>query len=324
MTVNPDDRPATDVDPRWLRAFLAVAEERHFGRAAARLSMGQPSLSRHVQQLERVLGIKLFDRASHGVTLTEAGRLIRPKAEDVLAQNARLWSTAQAYVSASRSAMTVAAPLPGPAGGLLAEAIRRFRAGSGHAQIAVLDLADGEQAGALAQHRVDAVLTWGQLPLTGLAGEALIEEPVTGVVGVRHPLASAPQLPWSALAEDSLLFPVQERQHCWSVLRASAERAGTVLDPVPTAPAAVLDLVAGGLGCSAVPASQSLGASPELAFVRLPELSVTMSVVWRQADPSPAVTAFVAACRAAAAILTRTRPDIWTAARPAAERAGTT
>ncbi|MGV9355401.1 LysR family transcriptional regulator [Streptomyces misionensis] len=314
--VTGDGRSAGDVDPRWLRAFLAVAQERHFGRAAARLSMGQPSLSRHVQQLERALGLTLFHRAPHGVTLTEAGRLIRPQAEDVLAQNARLWSTAQAYASAAQSAMTVAAPLPGPAGGLLAEAIRRFRADRGQAQVSVLDLADEEQAGALAQHRVDAVLTWGHTSLAGLTGEALVEEPVTGVVGARHPLASASLMPWSALAGESLLFPVRERQHCWSVLRAGAESAGAVLNPVPTAPAAVLDLVAGGLGCSAVPASQSLGASSGLAFVRLPGLSVTMSVMWRQADRSPAVSAFVAACRAAAAFLTRTRPDIWTAARP--------
>ncbi|WP_030752008.1 LysR family transcriptional regulator [Streptomyces sp. NRRL S-31] len=311
MTAAGDPRPGPDVDPRWLRAFLAVAQERHFGRAAARLSMGQPSLSRHVQQLERALGIQLFHRSPHGVTLTEAGRLVLPDAESMLAQQSRLLRIARAYTDTARSALTVAAPLPSAAGGLLAEAIRRFQITRRHARIAVLDLSDEEQAGALAQHRVDAVLTWGQPAPAGLAAQPLVEEPVMGVVDAGHPLAGEALMPWSALAETALLFPVRERQHCWSVLSATANAAGTELNPVPTAPAAVLDLVAGGLGSSAVPASQSLGVSSRLAFVRLPELSVRMSVMWRQEDRSAAVSAFVAACRSAAVHLTRIHPDIW-------------
>ncbi|WP_331728154.1 LysR family transcriptional regulator [Streptomyces sp. NBC_01176] len=311
MTAAGDPRPGLDVNPRWLRAFLAVAQERHFGRAAALLSMGQPSLSRHVQQLERALGVQLFHRAAHGATLTEAGRLVLPDAENMLAQQSRLLWTARTYASTARSALTVAAPLPSAAGGLLAEAILRFRVARGHARVAVLDLGDEEQAGALVQHRVDAVLTWGQPPLAGLAAEPLVEEPVMGVVDAGHPLACDTLMPWSALAEDPLLFPVRERQYCWSVLSARANAAGTELNPVPTAPTAALALVAAGLGSSVVPASQGLDVSSRLAFVRLPELSVRMSVMWRQADQSAAVSAFVAACRSAATHLTRTRPDIW-------------
>ncbi|MFQ6147107.1 LysR family transcriptional regulator [Streptomyces seoulensis] len=317
-----EQRLGADPDPRWLRAFLAVAQERHFGRAAARLTIGQPSLSRQVQQLERVLGVVLFHRTPHGVTLTDAGHALIPEAGELLSLNARLVRTARTYRgSAHPATVTVAAPLPSPAGGLLAEAIRLIRDGGRPARTAVVDLFDEEQPGALAQRRVDAVLTWGQPALAGLAGEALVEEAQYAVVANGHRLAGADHMPWSVLAEEPLLFPVRERRHCWIRLRDAAARAGSELTPVPTAPAAVLDLVAGGLGCSVVPASFRLGSCPKVAFVPLPGVPVRLSVMWRQADRSPAVAAFVTACRSAAAALTAARPDIWTAPRPESPRA---
>ncbi|WP_424872040.1 LysR family substrate-binding domain-containing protein [Streptomyces sp. SAI-229] len=250
------------------------------------------------------------------MTLTDVGRLIRPEAEGVLAQNSHLLRTARTHTARSRSLLTVAAPLPSPAGGLLSEAIRRFRSGRERPQTAVVDLVDEEQAGALAKRQVDVVLTWSRPRLPGLAGEALVEEPVDVLFAAQHPLASAPHTTVSALADEPLLFPVRERRHCWQLLRGAADTVRTELNPVPTAPAAVLDLVASGLGCSVVPASLRLSASPELAFVPLRGLSARMSVVWRETDPSPAVTAFIAACRSAAAALIHARPDIWSAPRP--------
>ncbi|MGC0379702.1 LysR family transcriptional regulator [Streptomyces sp. SAI-229] len=317
-----DRQLADDLDPRLLRAFLALAAEGHFGRAAARLSIAQPSLSRQVQQLERTLGVPLFHRTPHGTALTDAGRLIRPQAESVLAQNARLMQIARDRAGLSPSVLTVAAPLPSPAGGLLSEAIHRFRDGREQARIAVLDLSDGDRTSALAQHRVDAVLTWGGPDLPGLAAEELVREPVHGLVTAGHPLEGAQQMPLSALADGPLLFPVEERWHCWAGLRDAAAAARIRLEPVPTAPAAVLDLVADGLGCSAVPASLRLSPSPDLAFVPLPGLSVLMSVMWRRTDDSPAVAAFVAACKSAATELIRKRPDIWSDPRQAEKNPG--
>ena len=65
-----------DIEVRLVRSFLAVAEELHFSRAAERLNLSQPALSRQVRDLERRIGTELFVRATRSVTLTESGALL--------------------------------------------------------------------------------------------------------------------------------------------------------------------------------------------------------------------------------------------------------
>ena len=80
-----------DVHGRDLRYFVAVAEELHFTRAAERLFVSQPALSKQIRSLERQLGAELFVRDRHGVTLTPAGAVLLPYARDVLGAAGHHW-----------------------------------------------------------------------------------------------------------------------------------------------------------------------------------------------------------------------------------------
>src|SRR6201995_2144017 len=92
MTDSPS--PAADLDLRLVRYFVAVADHRHFGRAAAALRVAQPSLSRQIRRLEQQIGVRLFDRTPQSTRLTEAGEVFLPRAKALLRAAAQ--ATAQA------------------------------------------------------------------------------------------------------------------------------------------------------------------------------------------------------------------------------------
>jgi len=304
-------RPAGDVDPRLLRAFVTVAEEGNFGRAASRLAVAQPALSRQVQQLERRLGVVLLERTATGSTPTAVGRRLLPEVRQVLAQQDRLLRVV-ADCAAGESVVRVAAPMPAPAGGLLTETVRAFREAAGTVRVEVLDVADHLQAQAVRDGRADVALSWSAEGADGLRVRALLEEDTVALVAADHALASAEVMSLAEFGAQVLLFPVAERQHCWRQVQASAEEVGVVLDPVPTAPSAVLDLVASGLGVSAVPASFGRQARPGLAFVPVVGLRRSRtSLLTRRDEQDPAVLAFVATACAAARALTAVTAGPW-------------
>ncbi|MFQ6147081.1 LysR family transcriptional regulator [Streptomyces seoulensis] len=294
-----------------LRAFLAVAAEEHFGNAADRLRIAQSALSRQVQQLERLLGAVLFERTPRGAVLTGAGRLIVPHAERALAQNRRIVHAARSAAQGGDAVLTVSAPLPGPPGGLLAETLGRFREARPDVRVSVIGLDDGDESAALAEGRVDAVLTWDGSAAVGCTREILVEEHTSALLAREHPRAQAAQLTVRDLAGDSFLFPLRERGHCWEQVRAAARAARTELTVIPTAPSAVADLVAAGLGVSAVPSSFRFAAHPGVVHVPMPGLFNRMNVMWRGDDDSSMVADFVAGCRDAARDLAAAHPDVW-------------
>jgi DNA-binding transcriptional LysR family regulator len=100
------------IDVRLLRhlwAFLAVAEERHFGRAAERLGISQPPLSQQIQTLERSLGVRLFERSRHGATLTQEGLAILPSVRRFTDQMGRLEAAVRAAKQGHSDLVTIGA-----------------------------------------------------------------------------------------------------------------------------------------------------------------------------------------------------------------------
>jgi DNA-binding transcriptional LysR family regulator len=183
---------------RTLRYFVAVAEELHFGRAAARLHMSQPPLSRAIKQLENDLGAALFRRSAAGVALTPAGTALLEEARVLLDQADR----ARVRVAAAAGAATITVGIlgdgtdPGPT--RLAAAYRRRHPG---VQVRVRDTDLTDPTCGLRAGLVDVALTRGPFDQTGLSVHELRADPVGAVLRADDPLASCDQLKLADLAD---------------------------------------------------------------------------------------------------------------------------
>ncbi|WP_030996758.1 LysR family transcriptional regulator [Streptomyces sp. NRRL F-5630] len=188
-----DDDTAGDVEVRELRYFLAVAGELHFGRAAERLGITQPPLSRAIRQLERRLGVPLLDRDRHGVTLTAAGEVLRAEAGtalDAVAAAAR--RTRRAGTTERR---LVLATKSGASHEVLRGLLDAAEREPGVPPVEVLLCEIGEQAVLLRTGRADVALMHRPVDdLSGFDTEDLRTEGQVAILPADHPLAARPHL----------------------------------------------------------------------------------------------------------------------------------
>ena len=181
------------LETRELRYFVTVAEELHFSRAAERLGIAQPPLSRAIQRLERRLGVTLLDRDRRGVTLTGAGQVLLDEARALLdGAAAAARRTRRAASPATR--LTLAAKA-GSNHDLLRRLLDTHAAGPGGIEIDVLLCGLGDQARMLRDGRADVALM--QRPFDALAGfdtEDLLTEQQVAILPAGHPLAARSSL----------------------------------------------------------------------------------------------------------------------------------
>jgi LysR family transcriptional regulator, benzoate and cis,cis-muconate-responsive activator of ben and cat genes len=180
------------VETRELRYFVTVAEELHFGRAAQRIGIAQPPLSRAIKQLERRLGVVLLQRTSRAVTLTEAGLVLLREAKAALdAVEAAERRTRRAALAANGRAGLVLATKAGASSELLSKLLDAYAAEPGAVSVDVLLCAIGEQERLLRDGRADVALM--QRPFDAMAGfdiEELCTERQIVLLPAGHPLAN--------------------------------------------------------------------------------------------------------------------------------------
>ena len=189
------------LETRELAYFLAVADELHFGRAAARLGIAQPALSKAIQQLERRLDVTLFARSSRAVALTEAGRVLRREARVALAAvSAAALRTQRA---GNRDPRLLLAMKPGGDAGLLPAILAAYER---EPEVLPVEVAFGAgPARMLRAGQADAALLHAPPDeLDGLDAETLLTEAPVAVLPASHPLAHRQSVRMTDLAGEDL------------------------------------------------------------------------------------------------------------------------
>lgn len=199
------------VETRELQYFVAVAEELHFGRAARRLGMAQPPLSRAIQRLERRLGATLFERSSRGVALTPAGEVLLREGRAALAAVSAAERRTRRAAGADGEPGLVLVTKAGASVELLAKLLDAYAAEPGAVPVHLLLCGTGEQEGILRDGRADVALL--HLPFDSTAGldtEVLKDEGQVAVLPAGHPLSIREQVELSeveGLTDAPLRFP---------------------------------------------------------------------------------------------------------------------
>lgn len=289
---------------RHLRAFLAVADERHFTRAAARLHLAQPALSHQVKQLERELGTALFTRTTRRVELTEAGERFLTHARGVLASVDRATDELE-LLAAGRSGRVRIGFIGTATYDVLPRVAREVRA-----QLPELELR--LQGELLSPALLDALQT-GDLDVAILRPDGvrrddvtvttLRSEPMVAVVPEQHRLAGRRRLDLAELADETfVVHPSGRRSSMHDVVLAACARAGFRPDHTieVSETATLVVFVAAGLGVALVPEpvrSLALSGVVYLPLVGAPRVDLALAT--RTADPAPAtarVAEIVARC----------------------------
>ncbi|RZQ60982.1 LysR family transcriptional regulator [Amycolatopsis suaedae] len=218
---------------RALRYFVTVADELHFGRAAERLHIAQPAVSRQIARLERELGVQLFDRSPRRVRLTPAGHGVLDAARAALAAADRVRVVARAQAGVMRIGTGA-----GQFTARLERGIDVLRERAPAFDVVLVDLPLPARLSALRHGEIDLALARGVRSAAGVRVLSAWTEPLLAVVSTRHPAAAAAEVGVAELAGGPLRISQDHDPAVVTALREAgvqalpARRTGTVQDTI--------------------------------------------------------------------------------------------
>ncbi|SER01871.1 DNA-binding transcriptional regulator, LysR family [Solimonas aquatica] len=244
---------------RHLRYFLAVADEAHFTRAAAKLGIGQPPLSQQIQQLEKELGTPLFKRLARGVALTEAGHAFADDARRILREVDDAAQRAQRVARGELGRLRVGLINSAPFHPLIPRLIREFRRRYPNVAFSLEERTTPGLVTAVRNQSVDLAFVRPLLgDATGLHMETVLDEDLIVALPAGHALAAKSRVPLMALSiEPFVLFSRAVGAGLHDEIVSACAQAGfspRVLQEASQV-TSIVNLVASGLGVSIVPAS---------------------------------------------------------------------
>lgn len=273
---------------RQLKYFIAVAEEGNISRAAARLHISQPPLTRHIKSLEASLGVELFVRNHAGVELTQAGALLLEHARNIKT-HVELASL-QARRAAAGQYGRIEIGVYGTAMlGVLPEILRRFQAGHPEVEMALQSAPKGPQLEALRQGRLTLAFDRYFPTSDDIAVELVYREPILVALHEQHPLAAEAEIRIPQLRGQVLIGETgrvhQRSAHMFQRHGFLPEYTHHAADMISSAV-----LAAAGFGIAFVPACVANLKLPGLACRPLagePAASMVLHAAWRRSDTHP-------------------------------------
>ncbi|VTP16790.1 Hca operon transcriptional activator [Phytobacter ursingii] len=279
------------IDLKLLRYFLAVAEELHFGRAAARLNMSQPPLSLHIKELEQQLGTLLFVRHSRSVALTHAGKVLMEESRRLLA------SANQALARIEQIGRGEAGRIElGVVGtalwGKMRQSMHRFFSENPNVDVLFREKSPGMQMALLERRELDAGI-WRMAiePLAGFTSLRLHESSFLIAMPENHSLAALNAVPLDALRNE--YFVTLPSVHSdWAFLQRVCQKAGfaPIIVREAVEPQTVLAMISMGMGITLMADAYAQMNWPGVVFRPLEErIPADLYVVYAQEQTTPAL-----------------------------------
>jgi len=288
---------------RHLRYFIAVAEEENLTRAAARLHVSQPPLSRQIRDLEDELGVALFDHGAKAVRLTEAGRVFLNEARAVVERVNEAFQIVKAVAGGKRGEIHVGY-VSALTTEILPRALRLFQEANPYVRVQLHDMSMQEVLQGLSEKKLNVALV-EQVPrklMTGLTFEELHRDPVCLAAHPAHPLAHVRKVGLEQVARERLIgfaaanYP--DYRDWLAGLFAPLKLAPQVAEEYTSA-TSVMAVVEAGRGVALVTQSFIRWAGPRLkvrALTPAPS-ALVFGIAYRKGANSPAVKNFIAATK---------------------------
>jgi DNA-binding transcriptional LysR family regulator len=286
------------VELRHLRYFVAVAEELNFTRAAAKLRVAQPALSRQMHDLEDELQTALFERARAGVQLTRAGRTFYPKARAILTQAGEAANEARNAAGVISGRLAVGYPT-GLHLNYLAPLIAKFRKAHPKVEFDFFHGLPREQFKALRDSRIEVGFVTLPAHADGIEQQVIWRVPFKVVLPEKHPLANRRDLVLADLRHEDFVFCTREsRPEFYDEFFRQCANAGfhpRVAHEVGGYPTNMLGLVSVGAGVSVLPHFNQVERIRGIVWRPLlkPKVWIEFALVWRRQNVSRVTGEFI-------------------------------
>jgi DNA-binding transcriptional LysR family regulator len=292
------------MDLRQLRYFVAVAEERHFGRAAQRLHMSQPPLSMQIKALERELRITLLERTSRRVALTDAGRAFLERARKILDAVEEAKEEARGAEEGTRGVLEVGF-ISSATLSLLPPSIRLFRERFGGVELELKELTSAQQVDALYGGEIKVGLVRLPMRAPGIRFEPVFEERLIVALPSDHALERLDRVSLEAIADLPLIFFTRQLIPGFHAQIVELfQRVGAFPKVAQHAVhlQTIVGLVASGVGIAILPSSAERVSREGVIYRALdvPDATSWMGLAWVEGEESKLVRNFIGTVRDAA------------------------